>query len=148
MSKLHIVFNLYLDTFGANGTKDRTIVNSQTHKYILFELKEYKLDWMDNMINDDNVFIVGSDYNSKTYQYHMWIKNKDGSNFRSAQLSRLIHYTKPENGSWYKNASMLDYKDLNELDVKMIKLVPVIGRILVVTEQEVKINKLPEFQNP
>ncbi len=173
MSKLHIIFKLRVDVYDKNGTlldKIALPFPSSSEQYKVFapnamkkginiqeledcvmgDLQIYTLQgfWIDRVFTGPKIDQVASGFNATDNRYHMWVKQSDGENIRSVQLAKSIHFASPEVGDWYYDCNLLDAGDLKSLGLQSVKLVPEIDRILLVTEHEVKLNKLAPYKSP
>ena len=163
MSKLHIVFKLHVNLFTRRGdlldrvdipfSKDQllnTIKNGTNiedlEDDIMSDIQESHYLWITRVFLVENIQTIGYSFDFVDNKYHLWVKNADGTPIKSSQLSKALYFSNPENGGWYKDANLLMQSELITHNLGKVKLVPTVEKILVVTEQEVDLTKLPKYQ--
>ena len=148
MSKLHIIFKLSIDLYNVDKKFVSKISvddnDNELVELVLTELHNYTMPWIRRLFLIENISVITCGFNHIDNKYHLWVENTDGSNVRSAQLSKAIYFAKPKNSSWYNSSecNILHKDDLKKFKLGLVKLVPEVDKILVVSEQEVNLDKL------
>jgi len=151
MSNFHIIYKLRIDIETDKGVEKvewpfpkyylsdlRTLIDSELH--------HYTMNWIRRIFLVGKLEVISCGYNPNDQRYHSWLTTKDSTNISIDQLSKALHFVKPENGKWYKEESkILNKPELDELNLVTVRLVPLVEKVLVVTENMVDLSKIPDY---
>lgn len=145
MSSFHIIYNIRIDI----ETKEKiekiewiSMKNNDLKILIDSELHHYTMNWIRRIFLIGKLEVISCGYNPNDKCYHSWLRTTDGSNITAEQLSKALYFVKPENANWYKeDCKILDKKELNEVGLISVRLVPLINKVLVTSENMVEIGR-------